>query len=222
MPAIQTLQLIGAVGVLSYAAARLATRTGWFTFHRYALLATPRANLPAIPRGYSVRELNMQSLAAHVIDAGSETQARRFAQELICLGAFDAKARLVGVIWMGAGEHYDEDEVAVRFHFGAGGCWDTGLWIAPEYRLSRAFAALWAGAGAWMAANGAVHSFSRIADYNIGSLLPHRRLGALALGHMLVLRFGRWQWCWRVRPRLMRVDRVPPALCTLVVNGTSN
>lgn len=215
MPALQTIQIIGVAGLLSYAVARVATRTGWFKFHRYALIATPRAALPAMPRGYDVRALDAASLASYVIDAGPDVQARRFAQGLLCFGAFDARERLTGVIWVTRASAYCEDEVAVTFSYGESGCWDTGLWIAPEYRLTRAFAALWAGVGAWMDEVGVTQSFSRVADYNIGSLLPHRRLGARDLGHMLVMRFGGWQWCWRTRPRLIHVNRRRPAHCAL-------
>jgi hypothetical protein len=152
-----------------------------------------------------VEALDAAALARHTIDAAPAVQAQRFAEGLDCLGAFDPKGRLTGVIWLRTGAHR-EDEVAVRYRIPARCCWDTGLWIAPQYRMGRSFAALWAGAGAWMDARGVDHSLSRVADYNMPSLLAHKRMGARVLAHHSFIRLGRWQWSTTTRPRLVRLD----------------
>lgn len=201
-----TIQMLGLIGAASYLAARLARGSGRAAFHRYAIVAQPRATLPPMPRGFIVRALEPQELAGHRVDAGPQVQARRFAEGLTCLAAFDAKQRLTGLIWLREDRH-DEDEVAVRFLLPAGCCWDTGLWIAPQHRMGRSFAALWAGAGEWMDARGLSHSLSRISDYNLPALLAHKRMGAKVLAHRSFLQLGNWQWSASARPRLIRLDR---------------
>jgi hypothetical protein len=117
---------------------------------------------------------------------------------------FDRREALTGLVWLGQGT-YREDEVAVRFVIPPRCCWDTGLWIAPEHRMGRSFAALWAGVGQWMDARGLRHSLSRVADYNLPALTAHRRMGAQVLSHRSFLRIGGWQWAGEAQPRLVRL-----------------
>lgn len=201
-----TIQMLGLIGAASYVAARLARASGRAAFHRYAIVAQPRSGLPAMPRGFRVEELGPAELAAHAVDAPPAVQARRFAEGLTCLAAFDAKDRLTGLVWLREAAH-EEDEVAVRFLLPARCCWDTGLWIAPQHRMGRTFAALWAGAGAWMDARGLTHSLSRISDYNVAALHSHKRMGATVLAHHSFLRLGDWQWSAAARPRLVRLGQ---------------
>lgn len=220
MAGLQTIQIIGVVGVLSYAVARFAARSGWFRYHRFSLLAIPRTGMPAMPRNYRVCRLSAADLADHVIDIGPDIQASRFAQGLECLGCFTPSGELAGVIWLGRSHHIDDD-VALQFSFDDDCCWDTGLWIAPEYRIGRAFPALWAGVAEWMGNHGYDWSVGRIADYNIGSLLPHRRLNARELGSVAVFRFGRWQFCWPASPRWVAADRDVARLVISPASGPS-
>ena len=203
-----TIQMLGLIGAASYLAARGlqgVARGGGLAWHRYAILAQPRAGLPDMPRGYAVRELAAAELAGHPVDAAPAVQAERFAAGLACLGVFDPQGRLTGLVWLGQGT-YLEDEVAVRFAIPPRCCWDTGLWIASEHRMGRSFAALWAGVGAWMDARGLSHSLSRVADYNLPALAAHRRMGARVLAHRSFLKVGDWQWAFAARPRLVRLD----------------
>lgn len=208
LAAIQTIQLLGMLGTFSYVLARAARASGVAAFHRYAIVSQPRERLPAMPAGYRVEALDAAALGAlgqggQRIDASAEVQALRFAAGLTCLGAFNRKDQLVGVIWLGTGR-YDEDEVQARFLLPEGCCWDTGLWIAPKFRLGRAFAALWAGTGDWMAGRGLTHSLSRVSDYNLPAILSHKRMGARTLAHHTFIRVGAWQWSTHTRPRLVR------------------
>ena len=210
MAASHTIQMLGLIGAASYLAARVARGSGWAAFHRYAIVAQPRLALPPMPRGFTVRALGAEELAVHRVDATPQVQTRRFAEGLTCLASFDAKQRLTGLVWLREDRH-DEDEVAVRFLLPDGCCWDTGLWIAPQFRMGRSFAALWAGAGEWMDARGLTHSLSRISDYNLPALLAHKRMGARVLAHRSFLRLGKWQWSASSRPRLIRIDRAQGA-----------
>ena len=202
--ALQTLQILGVAGVASYALARAAVRSGLLAFYRYAIVATPQPSLPAMPRGYAVRPLSAAELAGHSIDAPPTVQADRFAQGMTCLAAFNRKEQLVGVTWLIEGGLI-EDDVRVLFEVPENCCWDTGLWIAPAHRLSRAFAAIWAGTAEWMVERGLTHSVSRIADYNLASILSHRRMGAVTLGHHSFMKIAGWQYSWSTRPRLLRI-----------------
>lgn len=209
MPVLHTIEMLGAFTAASYLAARMARASGRAAFHRYAIVAQPRAGLPAMPRGYQVAPLDAAALAAHPVDADASTRALRFAAGLSCLGVFAPRGGLTGLVWLGTGT-YREDEVAVSFGLPPRCCWDTGLWIAPQHRLGRSFAALWAGVGAWMDARDLTHSLSRVADYNLAALAAHRRMGARVLAHHSFLRIGAWQWSAGTRPRLARLEPGAP------------
>lgn len=202
--------MLGLAGMLSYAAARFAARAGMLGYNRYTLVAVPVKDMPKMPRGYRVAELSAETLEAHSINAMPQVQAERFSQGLHCLGAFNAKGELVGVNWVGTGP-FVEDEVHVRFCFPGHAGWDTGLWVKPEARMGRGFAALWAGTADWLRARDRQWSMSRIADYNLPSLLSHKRMGAVVVGHITAIRIFRWQWLADGRPRLVNLDGGAPA-----------
>jgi hypothetical protein len=202
--------MLGLAGVLSYAAARLAARAGMLGYNRYSLLAVPVEGMPKMPRGFRVGLLDTKALAQHQIDVPIEVQATRFAQGMVCLGAFNSKDELIGVNWIGRGA-FVEDEVHVRFSVPNDAGWDTGLWVRPEHRLGRGFAALWAGTAEWLRGQGCAWSMSRIADYNLPSILSHKRMGGVIVGHVTALRFFRWQWMAEGRPRMVRVTGGAPA-----------
>lgn len=210
MPSASTIQLLGVAGLLSYAAARFAARAGVLGYNRYSLVAVPVEGMPKMPRGFRVELLNAAALAQHEIDVPTEVQATRFAQGLVCLGAFNTKNELVGVNWVGCGP-FVEDEVHVRFTVPANAGWDTGLWVRPEHRLGRGFAALWAGTAEWLRGQDRHWSMSRIADYNLPSILSHKRMGAVTVGHVTVVRFYKWQWMAEGRPRMVRLSGGAPA-----------
>ncbi len=218
MPDIVSLKMLGVMGVASYAAARLATKAGVLGYRRYVLVAVPVEGMPDMPRGFDVRPVAAGELARHEIDVGPDVQADRFAQGLTCLGAFNAKGTLVGVNWVGLSD-YTESEVHVRFQVPDAAGWDCGLWIAPQYRLGRGFAALWAGTAAWLRMHGRDHSVSWIVDYNLPSLLSHRRMGAVTIAHLTAFRFFNWQYVGNGRPKMVRVGGANPAQFDLRLVG---
>jgi hypothetical protein len=210
LPSMTTLQLLGLAGVLSYAAARFAARAGVLGYNRSTLVAVPVDGMPKMPRGFRVEALSSNRLRDHRIDVSPEVQAARFAQGLVCLGAFNVKDELIGVNWVGTGP-FVEDEVYVRFAVPADAGWDTGLWVRPEHRLGRGFAALWAGTAEWLRTQERQWSMSRIADYNLPSILSHKRMGAVTVGHITAIRFFRWQYMSGGRPRMVRISGGRPA-----------
>lgn len=211
--------MLGLAGVLSYAAARLAARAGMLGYNRYSLFAVPVEGMPKMPRGFRVELLDADALARHQIDVSDNVQATRFAQGLVCLGAFNSKNELVGVNWIGRGA-FVEDEVHVRFSVPNDAGWDTGLWVRPEHRLGRGFAALWAGTAEWLNSQGLSWSMSRIADYNLPSILSHKRMGGIIVGHVTAVRFFRWQWMAEGRPRMVRLSGGAPAELKVALTRT--
>lgn len=210
MPSFTTLQMLGLAGIASYAAARFAAKAGVLGYNRYSLVAVPVSGMPKMPRGFRVESLSAEQLSDLEIDVSLSVQSARFAQGLSCLGAFNAKDDLIGVNWVGT-EPFVEDEVHVRFSVPADAGWDTGLWVRPENRLGRGFAALWAGTAEWLHGQGRRWSMSRIADYNLPSILSHKRMGAVTVGHITAIRFFRWQYMSGGKPRMVRISGGRPA-----------
>jgi hypothetical protein len=205
VPDIASLKLLGLAGVISYAAARLAAKAGMIGYSRLMLVAVPVSGMPTMPNGFRVEAITPEALLNHNIDIPPEVQRLRFAQGMICLAAYNRKDELVGITWVGAGP-FKEDAMPIRFHVPDDAAWDAGLWIAPRHRLGRGFAALWAGTADWLHANGKLWSMSWIADYNLPSLLSHKRMGAVTLGQVLRFRFFGWHYMAEGRPRFVRAN----------------
>lgn len=200
-----THSIIGRSGRLSYLFGRLCNRLPGVEYSRHLLVAMPTDRIPAMPRGYVTRIVAPEELSHYPIDAGAQVQADRFAAGMVCLGVFDRHERLLGVTWLGAGQH-DETVLRVRFRLPPGTAWDGGLWIDEERRMSRAFPALWAGVRDWLETQGMYQTISSIADYNAASIAAHRRLGAQVVGQVGILRIGALQ-CTMGGRRLPRLSR---------------
>lgn len=185
-------KVIGAIGLASYAVAYACARLRHVSYHRFKVVAVPASGLPSMPRGYTWRSLPPQELAEHTIDVGPEVQARRFEGGLECLGVFDRSGALVGVTWLGR-RSYDEDGFGLRYLLPSQAAWDTGLWVPHDKRMTRAFSAIWAAIGEWLRREGLQWTMSSIVDYNIASILSHRRLGAHVLRWFVVVRLGKLQ-----------------------------
>jgi len=210
LPDIASLKLLGLAGIVSYAAARLAAKAGMLGYSRLMLVAVPVTGMPEMPKGFRVAAVSPEELLNNAIDLSPDGQRLRFDQGLTCLAAYNRKDEVVGVTWVGNGP-FKEDAMPIRFHVPDNAAWDAGLWIAPRHRLGRGFAALWAGTALWLRTNGKDWSMSWIADYNLPSLLSHRRMGAVTVGQVLTFRFFRWQYMAEGRPRLVRLDGPRPA-----------
>ncbi len=214
MPSATAILSLGFAGWISYAVARLAAKAGVIGYNRWTLVAVPVHAMPKMPRGYRVEQIDFARLADIAIDAPRDEQARRFAQGLVCLAAYNAKDECVGVHWVGPGP-FDELLVHVRFEVPEAAGWDAGLYVLPEHRLGRGFAALWAGTAEWLRNNGKSWSMSWIADYNLPSLLSHKRMQSEVVGHITALRCFQWQYMARGTPKLVRIDDDPPAVLRL-------
>lgn len=159
-----------------------------------------------MPKGFSWRMMNAAELASVAIDVGPDIQAQRFAAGLQCLAVLDRKNELAGVAWVGK-RPYEEMHLRVRFVLPPRAAWDTGLWVPEDKRMGRAFSAVWAAMKLWLHHEGLAWTMSTIADYNIRSILAHRRLGSVDVGHVTVLRVGSLQITFGARPLLSVAGR---------------
>lgn len=116
--------------------------------------------------------------------------ARRFADGAACFVA-ERNGVLVGFIWLKLDRH-EEDEVRCDYLLdsGQGIAWDFDAWVAPEFRMTRAFVHLWEAANEYLRQHGCRWSVSRISAFNPVSLASHRRLGAVHLDTGLFLALG--------------------------------
>lgn len=202
---------MGALGprtFASYALTRALAPLPGLAWHRYTLVAVPRAGLPAMPRGYQWEPVHPAQLASHGLP--DEAAGFRAAQSMTCLGLFRS-GTLLGVNWVKEGS-FDEDEVYLRFEPPPATAWDTGLYIRPEARGGRAFAALWAATAQWLGAHRLDWSMSRIADYNYASVGAHLRLGGVRVGSVAVLRVGAMQFAPAARPAFARIGATRPVI----------
>jgi len=209
MAVLTAIRTIGIVSLASYGLAKITLATRWLGWHRLHVVALARANLPAMPRGYTMRALTPSEFAELGIDTAAAIQADWLGQGYHCLGVVTPNDAMAGVVWMGTSQAR-EGSIALEFLLPERVAWDTGMWVHPDYRAGRAFAALWAGVGEWMDQRGLHYSYSVIADYNIASLMAHRRLGMAILANLLVIRIGRWQWIARGHDRWRVADSQHP------------
>ncbi|MFZ5609465.1 MAG: hypothetical protein ACOY99_07635 [Pseudomonadota bacterium] len=188
----RSIAAIGWRATACYALDRALRRLRLGTVHRYAFLVQPLAAL-AMPRDYAVHALTSPAQCQALLKLEREVAAYRLAQGGRCIAAFH-KEEAVAALWFVAGG-YEEDEVRARYEPWPAGAaaWDFGVWVAPRHRMSRAFAAVWAGASAAMQAMGARWSLSRISVFNEASVRAHRRLGARVIGHATFVRLGEVQ-----------------------------
>ena len=107
--------------------------------------------------------------------------AKRFADGATCFVA-ERNGVLVGFIWLKL-DRYEEDEVRCDYLLAPtrGMAWDFDAWVAPEFRMSRAFVDLWEAANEYLRQHDCRWSLSRISAFNPISLASHRRLGAVRL-----------------------------------------
>ena len=115
--------------------------------------------------------------------------AKRFADGAVCYVAEQAN-KLVGFIWIKQ-DDYHEDEVRCHYVLRPANqlAWDFDAYVAPEFRMSRAFAQLWEAANEYLREHDFRWTISRISAFNATSLASHKRLGIVHLhtGFFVVL-----------------------------------
>lgn len=119
---------------------------------------------------------------------------KRFADGAVCYVAERAD-RLVGFIWIKQ-DSYHEDEVRCHYVLRPANqlAWDFDAYVAPEFRMSRAFAQLWEAANEYLREHDYRWTISRISAFNAASLASHKRLGIVHLHTGLFVTLGRVQF----------------------------
>lgn len=163
--------------------------------YRYYIVAQPVAPADLLParRGKSieVRELTRGDPAFAALPLDERVLDFRFAQDALCLGAFQ-DGRPIGCLWLAFGA-YEEDEVRCVFGLPAGVAWDFDVYLRPDARLGFGFLRLWDAANAELRGRGVGWSMSRISGFNPGSMASHARLKATRVGSLTALKGPRRQ-----------------------------
>jgi hypothetical protein len=147
----------------------------------YEMMVQPLPAKPIVPeralRAFDWRWIKPGDPELAAMPVPADVISARYAQGAICLGTF-MQERFVGYIWFCSGG-YDEDEVRCRYVIlpEAESVFDFDLYIFPEYRLGRAFVAIWQQAIAQLRERGITQSFSRITRFNLASRRSHSHLG---------------------------------------------
>lgn len=150
---------------------------------------SPQATLQRTGKIKLYRALGTEKITA-CFPRPAEIIERRFADGAACFVA-ERDGVLLGFIWIKL-DRYEEDEVRCDYLLDSarGVAWDFDAWVAPEFRMTRAFRHLWETANDYLRQCGCRWSVSRISAFNPGSLSSHRRLGAVHLFTGLFLTLG--------------------------------
>ncbi len=125
----------------------------------------------------------------------------RFKQNAVCVGAFKA-GRLTALLWF-TPRLFHEDEVRADFMPPQKACWDFGVHVEPEFRMTRVFSSLWGASTHIMQGMGFDTSLSRISAFNPNSLKSHTRMGAKLLAKAVFINIGSVQICLsNIKPRI--------------------
>ena len=185
-------------GLLYILARALDTATGgWCRLVKYYFVVqpVPAQPLTMLPKASRTR-VYQTSPADDIIrrfPRPVDVIARRFTDGAVCFVAENA-GNLVGFIWIRL-DGYDEDEVRCEYLLDPVGqlAWDFDAYVAPEFRMSRAFVQLWEAANDFLRRHGYLWTASRISAFNPASLASHRRFGAEHRHTALFLVVGRVQ-----------------------------
>src|SRR5207244_10315742 len=111
-----------------------------------------------------------------LMPARPDIKELRFAQNAICLGAFQ-KGKFIGYIWF-CFRIYDEDEVRCTFLLTPRdeAVFDFDLYIFPEYRMGLGFMGIWNGACTVLWSRVLKYAFSRLIRVNEAYCRAHDHL----------------------------------------------
>jgi hypothetical protein len=184
----------------------------------YRIMAQPVA--PAPGGGLRVRNLTVERVQrehwlTRQFPRSEEILDRRFGRGAVCFAAH-VRGELVGHLWLQEIPFDDRDAGCLFVPMPPGrAVWDYDIWIAPAWRMSRAFTALWDAANAWMRSRNVQWTLSCVVGGNASSLAAHRRLGSQALAQLWAVRLGPLQlavFTQRPYAAVARLDRGRPRI----------
>ncbi len=181
---------IGFSGTIYYLADIILRKIKIGSVYPYCFLSQPLSSPGKklrLSKGYAVRKIQpgdprlLEILPPAVCDY-------RFEQKAVCIGAFKEET-LTALLWFTT-DIYHEDEVRADFIPPSDACWDFGVHIEPEYRMTRAFSNLWGASTVIMNDMGYEKSLSRISAFNPISLHAHTRMGAKLIAKAIFINIG--------------------------------
>jgi hypothetical protein len=160
----------------------------------YCIMAQP---VPAAPAraARAARTLEVERIGpAHPLlpqlPHRAEALRKRFSEHAVCHAAH-RDGQLIGYLWLQETPFADRDAGCLFVPSPAGrAAWDYDLWIAPAWRMSRAFVRLWEVAHAYLHSRGIGWTLSCVSGDNRASLVAHERLGARLVSEAWILRVG--------------------------------
>jgi hypothetical protein len=179
-------------GTFAYYCSRVLGKLQLGSAYRYVFVELESGRLPAMPRGYELRELMAEDADLKVVMPLAHVRAWRFDQGCRCLAVYRGE-HMAGLAWM-VPTRFLEDEVRAEYLVPADGSWDLGMEVFPAFRGSRAVLAVLAALAVTMAQTGSKRTISRIADHNVASLNAHVKLGCRIVGTAFILRIGTLQF----------------------------
>ena len=184
---------MGALGWVTYAADRFldrltSGRSRLWAFRFYAQ-PVPARPLLAPAKGTKLRigVVRLGEVDPDRFERPAGAVEERFAQGSTCVAALDGE-ELAGFMWLHFGK-LRERLLACDFEpFPAGRtCWDYDFEVFPRFRLGRTFARLWDETYRVLRERGVESSVSWISFSNRASQRAHERMGAQAVGWLIVL-----------------------------------
>lgn len=195
----QLIQQLGWLNTILYIFSRLLSMISHrrIRLYKYYLIAQPVAEKPFFHSGKEgsivIREINEEDDVTQFFPRPANVIKSRFRSGAKCLVAFKDN-EFIGFLWL-LFDDYQEDEVRARFSPSPSEqtAWDFDVYVAPNFRLGRAFARLWSEANNILRERKIIWSCSRISAFNSNSLRSHTCLGAELLGSTLFVCIGTWQ-----------------------------
>jgi hypothetical protein len=188
---------------------------------QYLIMAQPVPPAAGRPAG-AVRGITVERVEPghHLLSQfphRAEALRKRFAQQAICHAAH-RDGELVGYLWLQETPFADRDAGCVFVPAPTGRvAWDYDLWIAPSWRMSRAFQRLWEEAHGYLRARDVEWTFSCVSSFNRASLASHRRLGARLVSRAWILRVGARQLAAFTQPPFVDLCLLSGVRATLEV-----
>jgi len=182
----------GFLSGLLYAVDRILVRISpRLRLYVYELMVQPIPDGPLVPdrltKNLEVREIKRGDSEVDLMPARPEIKESRFAQDAICLGAFQ-KGQFIGYMWFCA-RAYEEDEVRCTYLLSPveEAVFDFDLYLFPQHRMGLGFIGIWNGANKILRERGIKFTFSRLTRFNLASRRAHQHLGWKVVGRAVFL-----------------------------------
>jgi hypothetical protein len=211
----------GPLRLLTCALRRISRGRVRLLHYRIVAQPVPAASAPRVTggRGLAVERVGPEHVLLAQFPHRPDALRRRFAQHAMCYGAH-RHGELAGYLWVQEPPFADRDAGCCFVPAPAGrAAWDYDLWIAPAWRMSRAFQRLWDAAHDDLRARGIAWTLSCVQGANRTSLASHQRLGARAVSQAWILRIGERQLAAFTQPPFVDLNLFTGARARLVVRA---